>query len=256
MRATDKPREFPLRCVIACIFLALGSFSASADRRVGQTQEPAAARWDGFYIGGHAGAARTDTDWRYQNNNYFNTLGPILLGTDFDLGASGAIAGGQAGYNHQAGPWLFGIEATATASRLSSSSPSPFFPAIDTYQTKVNWLATAAARIGYAQGLWLGYAKGGWAGADVKLLLRDEVAAIDAAAGKWANGWTVGAGVEYALRPDVSLGIAYDHIRLDVDAWTIGCPLCGTGVGFGTPIVDGDITIHTLTARLNYRLGN
>lgn len=255
MRTIDRSSTLSLYCLTASIFLALGSFSAFGDEGAWRARQPAAVRWDGFYIGGHAGAARSDADWHFANANYFNTLGPTLVGSDFGLDASGALGGGQAGFSHQAGPWVFGIEGTASASGLRDTRASPLFPATDTFETRIGWLATVAARIGYAQGQWLGYAKAGWAGADVKLRLHDTPAGITAAASKWANGWTVGAGAEYAVRPGVSLGLAYDYTRLEVDGWTVACPLCGTGVGFGTPVVDGGIVTHAVTARLNYRLG-
>jgi outer membrane immunogenic protein len=245
MRAIDRLGRY-LRCgLLASGLLVAGIAGALADGGAGRPHEPAAVRWEGIYAGVHAGIARSDTDWRYQNDNYFNTLGPVVVGTDFDLGTTGAIGGAQIGFNHQAGPWVYGIEATAAVPRLDERQASPLFPDIDTNEIQVHWLATLT-----------GYAKAGWAGADLELTVRDRVALIDASASTWVNGWTVGAGVEYLLRPGFSVGVAYDHVRLNVDGWTIACPLCGTGVGAGTPIVDGDIVIHTLTARLNYRFGN
>jgi len=255
MRTIDRRHRQLSRYLTAAIFLMLGSICAFGDDGAWRAHEPASARWGGVYVGGHAGAARADTDWQFTNANYFNTLGATVVGSDFGLDSSGAFGGGQAGFNHQVGPWVFGIEAAASATRLRDSRASPFFPAIDTFETRIDWLATVTARVGYARGLWLGYAKAGWAGADLTLRLHDTPAGITAADNKWANGWTVGAGVEYALRPGVSLGLAYDYAKLDVDGWTVTCPLCGVGVGFGTPVVDGDIAIHAVTARLNYRLG-
>jgi hypothetical protein len=49
-------------------------------------------RWDGFYVGGQLGGAWSDTDWRYDNHNWFNTIGPALVGTDFDIDVAGSWA--------------------------------------------------------------------------------------------------------------------------------------------------------------------
>ena len=71
----------------------------------------------------------------------------------------------------------------------------------------------------------------------------------------FAKGWTVGGGGEYAIGRNVSLGVEYHYSDLDQDRWRISCPTCPSGVGGGVPVVDGDIKVQSLTARLNYRFG-
>jgi opacity protein-like surface antigen len=71
----------------------------------------------------------------------------------------------------------------------------------------------------------------------------------------WANGWIVGGGAEYAFCKSLSLGVEYDYADLDRDHWKISCPTCPSGVGGGVPVVDGDIKVQSVTARLNYRFG-
>jgi len=90
-----------------------------------------------------------------------------LMGTNFDIDASGIIGGGQAGFNYQTGPWVIGVEGSVAGSDLDGTIRSPFFPTSDSYSADVDFLTTVTGRIGYAQGKWLAYAKGGWAGADV-----------------------------------------------------------------------------------------
>jgi outer membrane immunogenic protein len=137
-----------------------------------------------------------------------------------------------------------------------SSRKSPFFPASDRYSTEIGWLATATGRVGYARDRWLAYAKAGWAGADVELTLFDHITPVRANSSEWANGWTVGGGAEYALARGFSLAVEYDYADLDADRSTLRCPACPGGVGGGVPIVDGDINVQSVTARLNYRFGN
>lgn len=214
-----------------------------------------AAQWGGVYIGGQLGGAWSHTDWHYDNHNWFNTIGPTLVGTNFDLDASGVLGGGQAGFNYQSGAWVFGVEGSAAGADLDASRRSPFFPASDTYSTKISWLTTVTGRVGYAQDRWLAYAKAGWAGADIELTLFDHDTPVRAQSSTWANGWTVGGGAEYALAKGFSVAVEYDYADLDTDRWTVRCPTCPGGVGGGVPIVDGDITVQSVTARLNYRFG-
>jgi len=210
--------------------------------------------WSGFYVGAQVGGAWSDSDWRYKNPNWFNTLGPIVVITNFDLDGSGVLGGGQAGFNYQSGAWVFGIEGSVAGTDLSDSRPSPFFPASDRYSSDISWLATVTGRLGYARDRWLVYAKGGWAGADVELTLFDRFTPVRASSATWANGWTVGGGAEYALGESLSLAVEYDYADLGTERWTVRCN-CPGGVGGGTPVVDGDVTVQSVTARLNYRFG-
>jgi outer membrane immunogenic protein len=216
---------------------------------------PQETRWGGFYVGGQLGGAWSDTDWRYDNHNWFNTIGTALVGTNFDIDGSGIIGGGQAGFNYQTGSWVIGVEGSVSGADLDGSNRSPFFPTSDSYSTDIDLLTTVTGRIGYAQDKWLAYAKGGWAGANVELTLFDHGTPVHASSSDWANGWTVGGGAEYAICKSLSLGVEYDYARLDKDRWKISCPTCPSGVGGGVPVVDGDIEVQSVTARLNYRFG-
>ncbi len=232
--------------------------AAAADLLPAMPTEPlpvTVTQWGGLYIGGQVGGAWSTMDWRFDNANYFNTLGPNVLGTDFDHDASGVLGGGQAGFNYQAGAWVLGIEGSATAADLRDSIQSPFFPGFDAYTTEASWLATVTGRVGYASDRWLAYAKGGWAGADLRLNFYEANTGIRASSTDWTNGWTVGGGVEYALGRALSLALEYDYVGLDTDGWTLPCAGCGSGVGGGAPVVDGDVAIQSVTARVNYRFG-
>jgi outer membrane immunogenic protein len=217
--------------------------------------EDIATNWGGFYVGGQLGGVWNDTDWHYNNPNWFNTLGPEIVINKFDMDGSGFLGGGQAGFNYQSGAWLFGIEGSVAGADLSNSRPSPFFPTIDRYTSDITVLTTVTGRLGYARDRWLAYAKGGWAGADVELTLFDRFALVRASSDTWVDGWTVGAGGEYALGPSLSLAVEYNYADLDTGDWRLRCN-CPGGVGGGTPVMDGDIVIQSVTARLNYRFRN
>ncbi len=238
-------------CAVGATLLLVVSRTLAADL----APAPESVQWSGFYIGGQIGGAWSETDWHYKNPNWFNTAGSTLVGTNFDLDGSGVLGGAQLGFNYQSRSWVFGIEGSAAGAGIDGSRPSPFFPALDRYSTQIDWLTTVTGRAGYAQDRWLAYAKGGWAGADIELDLFDHVTPLRARSSTWANGWTVGGGIEYAICKNFSLGGEYDYAELDIGSFTVRCPACPSGVGGGVPVVDGDARLQSVTARLNYRFG-
>lgn len=244
-----------LACTTAIMFLFAAPASIGAASAAPVTAASSGTQWDGFYTGGELGSAGSKLHWTYTNPNYFNTLGAKLRGSDFSHSASGAIGGAFAGYNFQTGPWVLGVELSATGTNLKREEASPFFSSTDVYTSKIRWLAAATGRVGYTRDRWLVFAKGGWAGADVELTLRDTSAGVNADSKTWANGWTVGFGTEYMLREGISFGIVYDYVDLSIDGKTMTCPNCGTGVGYGTPIINSDIRVQSVMARLSFYLG-
>jgi outer membrane immunogenic protein len=239
----------------AAVALLLGAGGATADgarpHRIGVSDRQGAIDWSGFYIGGQLGGTWANIDWSQVNPNFFNTLGAAVVGTDSSFDASGVLGGVYGGYNHQVGDWVFGLELAATATDLSDSRASPFFPTLDTYSTEVNWLATLAGRVGYAWDRWLVFGRGGWAAADVDLTLSSTAGPL-ASKDTWVDGWTLGLGAEYMMWHGVSLGLAYDYVELNLDGETVTCPRCGTGVGFGTPVIDSDIRMQSVMARVSF----
>ena len=228
--------------LLLAIWLLIVTTAVSADDKVD-------VNWAGFYFGGEIGGAWSDANWQYQNPNYFNTLGAVLLGTDFDQNASGAIGGVFGGYNFQKDSLVFGLEVSTAKADLQDGKASPFF-VTDIYNTDIDWLTKVTGRAGYSWDRWLVYAKVGWAGADVELTLNDPVAQVRANSTEFTSGWTAGAGAEYKLYDNISLGLVYDYINLNTNNESITCPRCGVGVGFGTPVMDSDINIHSIMLRL------
>ncbi len=243
---------FRVLCAASAILSGLAASAAAAGL---SSPIDVTTTWSGFYVGGQLGGAWDKTDWHYDNANFFNTLGPVLLGRNFDLDAGGVMGGGQLGFNYQTGAWLFGVEWSATAADLDAKRWSPFFPTLDQYRTDLQWLTSVTGRVGYAQDRWLAYARAGWAGAEIGLNLVDVTDLTRATGDQWANGWTVGGGGEYALGRGFSIGVEYDYADLNIDHWRVHCRQCGTDPAVATPIVDGDIVIQSVTARLNYRFG-
>jgi outer membrane immunogenic protein len=240
------------RTIGIAVAAAIGS---AVPAMAGSALPSVAMQWSGLYVGGDIGGAWSDSDWRYDNPNYFNTLGSTLLGTKFGFNSAGVLGGGHIGYNLQSGAWVFGVEGSVDGADLDDTRSSPFFPTLDRYTVKTDLLTSVTGRAGFASGRWLIYGKAGWAGADVSLDLLDTVLGVHASGSRWVNGWTAGGGIGYALNRQLSLGLEYDFTDLATDNWTVHCPACGTGVGLGTPVVNGDITVQAVTARLDYRFG-
>ena len=192
--------------------------------------------WSGLYLGGHIGYGWGEADGRYVDP-FTTTAGSGS--TDLD----GLIGGVQIGYNWQALSWVYGIEADFAWSGMDGGRtvalplPGPVL-GVD---TQINWMSTVRARIGYAPDRWLIYATGGVAFADFDIDVTDGVNSTSD--GSTHVGWTVGAGVEYALTDAWRMGLEYKYA--DFGSETYSAPLGGTA--------NVDLDVHAVTFRVNYR---
>jgi outer membrane immunogenic protein len=166
---------------------------------------PSYFSWSGFYVGinGGYGWGKADT-------------------AALSLDPSGFLVGGTIGYNLQTGSWVWGIEGDFDYSAMKDD----FGP----LEVKVPWFATARGRIGYAGwNNFMPYITGGAAFAKL------EADAGAANASDTRVGWTVGAGVEYALYNAWSVKLEY--LYADLGTYDIG----GGNVDFTTNIVRAGI---------------
>jgi outer membrane immunogenic protein len=152
--------------------------------------------WTGCYVGAHVGgkAGRADLTVGAPVNPGAPLTAPIHM--------SGALGGGQIGCNYQfAGGWLIGVEADGSAVQ-SSGMGNVVLPSNPAFREWVDehWLATARAKLGYAQDKWLVYVTGGGAWAGVEVSTGPAIpGALGAVQTQTLSGWTVGVGAEYAL---------------------------------------------------------
>jgi outer membrane immunogenic protein len=185
---------------------------------------PVYYNWTGFYVGANAGYA-----WGHEdlNSNFTCPTGggaascaysfPANLavvnaaGTG-SVSSNGFTGGGQAGYNWQAGSVVYGIETDFDAFSLKQGSHTVTgaFPAAAssyfvTTSSSADWLYTLRGRLGWTvTPTVLLYATGGLALTDLHVnnAFNDNFAPMTAgasAASQTKAGWTVGAGVEFAL---------------------------------------------------------
>jgi outer membrane immunogenic protein len=132
---------------------------------------------------------------------------PIL-----DAKPRGGVFGGQAGYNWQYGSVVGGLEVDFDGADINQSSDVGTIQRVPvTREAKINELASARARLGYAvyPGL-LAYGTAGLGWGHSELTLSHPfVGAVSADSNEF--GWTAGAGLEYKLIEHILLRAEYLH---------------------------------------------
>jgi outer membrane immunogenic protein len=214
-----------------------------------------AGGWEGFYVGGQYGKAKSRTDWTYNNPNYFNTQGTTVLGSDFNVNSTGNIGGLYMGYNYLFSLFLIGVEGSLQKASLNNTTASPYFPATDSETTNINRFGVVKGRLGYAYESWLLSLGGGWATGKAYLSVQNAGNNVVASSSQWVNGWTTGTAIEYKITEGFSIGLAYDYLKLKLNNKTLPCSNCGTGVGLGAPAVTNTIKTNSVTTRLSYYFG-
>lgn len=179
---------------------------------------PTLVNWTGFSIGGSLGALRDESEQRLDlGTPGINKVTPL---------AAGVLAGGQVGYDYQVGSLVFGVSGDLAYTNARGAKTCPtvlglFF----TCETQTDFLAMATGRIGYASDRTLYYVKGGAAFADLRERFRSNTGSEPLITGDTfqtitspdysAVGWTIGAGVEFALTSNWSARAEYMHYELE-----------------------------------------
>lgn len=183
-----------------------------------------APSWTGFHLGLNGGYGGATLSGQADGYNPANVL---FERQTVSTKAGGLFAGGQIGYDMRlADRIVLGAEADLQLSDIGSRSTTshiPLFPGASVRQivtTRLEYFGTARARIGYAFGQALpyltgGFAYGGWQ-ADSNLA-RSTGYRSHGSADKLATGWALGAGLEYALSP--SLSVKAEYLRLNLDGF-------------------------------------
>ena len=210
--------------------------------------------WTGCYIGANAGGG--------SDREGFTNVNPNRL-PNFDLGsqdAGGALGGGQIGCDYQAGNWVVGAQGMFDATDFKGSNHvvpafgDPQFPNVFDLGSRVSWLATATARIGYAvQPQLLVYAKGGaaWIRSDLKYAITGMGITNTYSGSETRTGWTVGAGLEYLIAANWSVFAEYSH--MDFGSSTLNTTFILDPSP--EPIRIGH-RVDTVMFGLNYRIGS
>jgi outer membrane immunogenic protein len=206
--------------------------------------------WSGLYAGANIGYGWGDTSGTY---TVIGGFVPAPAGAFGSPDIDGLTAGGQIGYAWQTGQWVWGIEADFDWSGIdgshSNTYPGFFFGFLDlsvASKVDVNWVSTVRGRVGWAPDRWHIYATGGIAFADFDVKINDSFLG-SASDGSTRVGWTLGAGVEYALTDNWRLGLEYKYLDFGKETYT------GPSFGPFTSSTKVDFNINDVSLRLNYR---
>jgi outer membrane immunogenic protein len=239
-------KGFLISVAAAVDLVAFPALAADPPRKALPPPPAPVVSWSSFYIGGHAGYGWGSKEWAQ-----FDATGVDRNVTN-SFGVSGVVAGAQAGYDHQIGSWVFGVEGQWSRSDINGDRRDGFgilCNIADACHTDIKWIATATARLGYAVGATLFYAKGGgaWAREDHRFIVVP-TGADDASARETRSGWTVGGGLELRLAYDWSAKIEYNYIDFGDRRLTLINPSGPFFIGI-------DQQIHLVKVGVNYRFG-
>ena len=178
--------------------------------------------WSGFYLGANLGG-------RWANG----TL--TLPGNSLYGGITEFIAGGQAGYNFQAGHLLFGVE--GDFDWASFNHPPLPIPTLGSVNHR--WMGTVAGRVGLVNDRWLVFGKvgGGWAHHDIAV----NVPGLSWDESGTKSGLLLGGGIEYGFKSHWTVKLEYNHLSLP--SWS----------SIAVPGVTLDRDIQTIKAGINYK---
>jgi outer membrane immunogenic protein len=190
--------------------------------------------WAGFYIGANAGAGSAEGSYTLSPSGCFLTGAcggnPALLNqlrtfTEDHLNTF-FVGGAQAGYNWQAGNFVYGLEGDINYNGWNNTTNNIYnlaAPLVGTLTTAVNskldWFGTVRGRLGIAAyPTILIFGTGGLAYGQVK---SSTLGAFSAAGDSYTGtasstraGWTVGGGMEWLFMPNWSLKWEYLYIDL------------------------------------------
>ncbi len=169
--------------------------------------------WTGFYVGGQFGGGWGTS----QTTNVTATPSEPAGSVDSPIDLGGALGGFYAGYNYQMNQYLFGIDGDFSWSGVDGDSTDIGITNGHTlsHHSYMDWLTSVTGRVGYTSNNWLLFAKGGWAWAQFHGTTNNTLGAVNFGGGSSSevrDGWTVGAGLEYAVTSHVTLKVEYDYV--------------------------------------------
>lgn len=218
---------------------------------------PVIYNWTGFYIGGNAGYAWANADLGWRHISGLDAPAAIngrqtVSNQSFKL--DGFTGGGQAGFNWQAAGWVFGVEGDVNFYKETRSTtlPIPGFAGNTLSQTvELHNLFTARGRVGYAWDRTLLYATGGWAGTNIETtdFSQYPTTVQNGVGSKFLNGWTIGAGIEWAFGDGWSVKAEYLYADFG-DFQTSSCNSVLTSLCYSH---NHDVSMSVVRAGLNYK---
>ena len=266
--------------------LSLSAFAADLPSRKQEPIAPMAAApiftWTGFYAGANVGYGhlQTSTNHNAAGSGSGSSGSPPASGSGSgtSLGktqhsANGVLGGLQFGYNYQFGSFVAGLEADIAlasirssssvqgAAQSSSSGAGPATTNLTSSDT-MSSLGTVRGRLGFAVDKSLFYVTGGFAYARVHNSLSFNLTqspiydvGVTANSDTWKTGWTLGAGMEYALSAKWSVKAEALYFDLGKQKFDVSTTKAISGIG--TAGLAGNWQNSGVIARvgINYRFG-
>jgi outer membrane immunogenic protein len=188
-------------------------------------EAPAVNTWEGMYVGAHGG-------WNWAESGESDDA--------IDFGdMEGFVIGGQVGYNWQMNNIVFGLEVDGSyvdndEDGLFDDDGDDETPAFDA-GIEQNYLVSARGRLGFGFDRFLVYGTGGAAftGLDFSTVGGDDDANY--------FGWVAGAGVEFALTQNVTLGVEYLHYEFGDES--LDEEFDGIDIGLQNDVVRGRLNV-------------
>jgi outer membrane immunogenic protein len=284
--ASDRGRGIAVKYRIALAFVAsscMAGMSFAADLPVSGPYRPGPfmvrqpVEWTGLYFGANAGYG-----WgKYSSNITFagggtsgltnpitgitpqGIIAPVAGPTELSGtrvpgsgSPSGAIAGGQIGFNWQAGMFVFGAEIDGQWSGQENTfSTACGTGCTATESIKIRSLATGRGRFGLAFDWFMPYVTGGAAMVNGLNNLTMTVGGTTASFAPLSHttlGWTAGAGVEVALWSNWSAKLEYLYVSANGATKLAPIP---SVLGLGFASTPGDYRDNIVRVGFNYRFG-
>ena len=209
-----------LLCATALLAVSSAHAADLPGRQTLAYAAPPMFTWTGFYLGLNAGIIGAD----------------FTKAATFIDGKPGFTGGITAGYNHQAGNIVLGVEGDYNYSGAGGRGPAPIAPLL--VRGELNSFGTIRGRLGVAFDRALIYGTGGYAFGSSK---------IDGGLLGGSNtqsGYALGGGLEYAFTQNISAKAEYLYMPLSAKGSGPVGILAGTKAG-----IDANI----LRAGVNYR---
>jgi outer membrane immunogenic protein len=191
------------------IYLAAASLAAAAVASMTPAQAQQVTNpWNGFYVGLNGGYAWQDTGGTFDSAQTVTSLNGLDL--------SGAVVGGQVGYNWQSAQLLLGVEFDAmTLAGGGEGINAPSTPAA-VLDADMNYLASVRARLGWAINNWLLFGSVGWGFSEFEFNQNIPSTNFSTKTRLDDSGLAYGGGVEWMMAYGVSLRAEY--LRYDIGA--------------------------------------
>jgi len=214
----------------------------AADLRPPPPPPPPMFTWTGFYIGIQGGFGAGDLE---------RTL--VTTGATFSHETSGGLIGGTLGYNFQTGPWVFGFEADYAWADIGRSITcfEAIVPGLRC-GSSLESFGTARLRLGGGWDRVLLYGTGGLAFGDQAIFIEDTVTGERRSRSRFAVGWTIGGGLEWAFYPGWSFKAEALYFDIEPERLSTGGTLLGALLA--EPVgIDSRHTGVIVRGGINYR---